>query len=81
MLLALLGLTSLGNLYDKLALKRACLGMPDFGLFLMYFKEILSSKQVVFLSNAAKMTTVIIVFHMRSIGATEYHFGDINTSG
>ena len=27
------------------------------------------------------MTTVIIVFHMRSIGATEYHFGDINTSG
>ena len=24
---------------------------------------------------------MIIVFHMRSIGATEYHFGDINTSG
>merc|ERR1712155_444270 len=53
---ALLGLTALGNLYDKLALKRTCLGLPDFGLFLLYFLIIFSSKQVFFLSNTPKMT-------------------------
>ena len=60
----------------KWALKRACLGFPDFGFFWLNFFTYFGLKMIFFLSNTPKMTHSEEYLHMRSSGASEYHFGE-----
>ena len=65
----------------KWALKRACLGFPDFGLFLLYFWLILGSKWVFSCQIPPKWPTVINVFIWDQLVPLSTILVNINTSG
>ena len=65
-----------GNLYNKMGSEEGLSWFSWFWPFSVVFLTNFGLKMSFFLSNTPKMTHSDKCFHMRPIGASEYHFGE-----
>ena len=68
--------TTNGNLYNKMGSEEGLSWFSWFWPFSVVFLTNFGLKMSFFLSNTPKMTHSDKFFHMRPIGASEYHFGE-----